>query len=68
MRNRKPDLQFSNLGFAWACAPVTQRGARWMADNLAGERTVVGCSVMIEPRYGTDIVLGARADGLICHG
>lgn len=62
------DLQFSNCGFAVSCAPMTQAGQDWLAENLAGDTLEWSGAIMIEHRYLEDIVLGARADGLVCEG
>lgn len=63
MENETPDLQFSNLGSFAACWPVSERGEEWADEHLPDERPVY-----IEFRYLADIVEGARADGLVCHG
>lgn len=63
-----PDLQFSNLGFAAFCAPMTTAGRRWLKKNVAAESTAIGNTLLIEHRYLADIVEGARADGLVCEG
>lgn len=62
------DLQFNNRGFAVSCAPLTAAGRNWLADNLADDTLDCAGAVMIEHRYLEDIVLGARADGLVCEG
>jgi hypothetical protein len=71
-----PDLQFCDMGFAVSCRPITEAGQDWVAENLIADWTE-GVSeegpdllwpVLIEHRYLEDIVLGARADGLVCHG
>lgn len=62
------DLQFHNHGSLISCKPVTDLGSDWLADYLTGEVSTWGGAVMIEPRYLEDIVLGARADGLVCAG
>lgn len=63
-----PDLQFSNLGFAASCVPLTDAGKDWLAENLAGDATEYGGSILIEYRYLGDIIYGARAAGLVCEG
>lgn len=63
------DLQFHNCGFAVSCAPMTEAGYDWLAENIGrDEVTEFGGAIMIEHRYLEDIVLGARADGLVCEG
>jgi hypothetical protein len=68
MGEQKPDLQFCDHGFAVSCRPETPRGEQWLRDHIAGENTYLGDQLLIEHRYLEDIVLGARADGLTCHG
>lgn len=69
------DLQFWNHGSFVQCTPVTDAGREWMFNNLMdgmpGVTEAIGdvmWPVYIEHRYLEDIVLGARADGLICEG
>jgi hypothetical protein len=47
------DLRFTNHG---SIVTMVDAGEEWVA------------TVSCEPRYLEDIVLGARADGLICEG
>lgn len=70
MRTPAPDLQFQNLGSIVTCTPVTLRGEIWAAERLLdrGERLLPRDSIPIEHRFLEDIVLGARAEGLVCHG
>ncbi|TIS37523.1 hypothetical protein [Mesorhizobium sp.] len=70
-----PDLQFSNQGVAVMCWPETDAGRDWIMENVFSqddgvEEATPDCMwpVLIEHRYLEDIVLGARADGLVCHG
>lgn len=60
-----PDLQFCNLGSFVACDAISARGYMWLDENADG---FDGSTLYIEHRYLEDIVLGARADGLVCHG
>lgn len=62
-----PDLQFCNHGFAVCCIPMTDTGKDWIMDNIDNDDDTMW-PVYIEHRYLADIVLGARADGLICEG
>jgi hypothetical protein len=39
-----------------------------MQEHIGDGTLTWGGGVVIEPRYLEDIVLGARADGLICEG
>lgn len=70
MRAPAPDLQFQNLGSIVTCTALTLRGEIWVAERLLdpGERLGVGDTVPIEHRFLVDVVLGARAEGLVCHG
>ena len=47
------------------CMPVTPRGFDWIAHNIGND---VALPLAIEFRCLEDIVLGARADGLVCDG
>lgn len=71
------DLQFSNLGSFASCTPMTDRGRDWLLENVGdpdasdpGYDSIIDYAggVVIEFRYLADIVLGARADGLVCEG
>lgn len=62
-----PDLQFYNAGSFAMCTPLTDAGKQWCMENIdSGEDTM--WPIAIEFRYLPDIVLGARADGLVCEG
>ncbi len=63
-----PDLEFCNVGPFVTCVPMTDAGRDWIAENVGDDVTTYGAAICIEPRYLSDIVLGARADGLICEG
>ena len=64
-----PDIQFANYGSIILATPLTEAGLDWTEINLDVEDAAMwGASYVIEPRYLEDIVLGARADGLVCHG
>ena len=58
------DLQFCNCGSFVTCRPVSERGEEWLDMNVADDAR----PLLIEVRYLGDIVLGARAEGLVCHG
>jgi hypothetical protein len=59
-----PDLQFQNCGSFATCMPTTDAGRDWLEDNIEPDQY----PVCIEFRYLEDIVIGAREDGLVCHG
>lgn len=62
------DLEFANLGFAASMTPCTAPACEWIAENVAGETTMLGAAILIEFRFLADIVNAARADGLTCSG
>jgi hypothetical protein len=67
----RPDLQFSNLRSFASMRPKTQAGIDWIAENFGDESitySIDGGAILIEFRYLEEIVLGARADGLVCEG
>lgn len=63
-----PDLQFCNLGSFAGVRAVSDAGAEWLAENLAEDAMEYGSHVLIDIRCLDDIVIGAREDGLVCHG
>lgn len=63
----KPDLQFYNAGSFVTCTPLTERGRDWVGEHIRAEFEFREWFT-VEGRYLEDIVLGARADGLICAG
>jgi hypothetical protein len=62
---RCPDLRFANLGAFATCMPITQRGHDWIIENIGPDARL---PLAVEHRCLEDIVLGARADGLVCNG
>lgn len=63
------DLEFYENPSFVTLYPASDRGREWIFDNLNGnEDTDTLWPVHIEHRYVADIVEGAKADGLICHG
>jgi hypothetical protein len=62
------DLRFTNHGSIVTMVPETEAGDEWMQEHIGDGTLTWGGGVVIEPRYLEDIVLGARADGLICEG
>lgn len=63
-----PDLQFCNAGSFVMMTPETDAGREWIMNNVFDEESDTMWPVYIEHRYLEDIVLGARADGLVCEG
>lgn len=68
INDNQPDLQFTNCGSFAIIWPVSDMGTEWALDNLPDDDTNGSGQWIIEHRYLSDIVLGARADGLVCHG
>lgn len=64
----KPDLQFSNPGPFALCYAETELGQKWLDENISQDALQWDGQIVIEHRYLADIVEGARADGLVCHG
>jgi hypothetical protein len=62
---RCPDLRFTNLGAFATCVPITQRGHDWIIENIGPDARL---PLAVDPCFLPDIVIGARADGLVCHG
>jgi len=69
-RKEAPDLQFCNHGSFVSCRAETDLGYAWLVDNAEFDPalSLASDTILIEHRYVADIVLGARADGLVCHG
>jgi len=61
-----PDISVENHGSIFLLRPVSSAGQSWLRDNVIGEETqIFGNAVVCEPRYVIDIVLGARAEGVV---
>lgn len=60
-----PDLVFSNLGSFASCMPASERGLEWIAENIGSDAIP---PLNIDFRCLEDIVIGARADGMVCDG
>ena len=61
-----PDLLLENHGSIFLLRPVTAVGQMWLQENVIGEETqIFGNAIVCEPRYVIDIVLGARAEGVV---
>lgn len=58
------DLTAQNHGSIILLAGTTPAGKAWMAEHLPGDAQTWGDSVVVEPRYITDILAGAAEDGL----
>lgn len=60
----KPDLKVTGGGSIFLLRGVTARGREWIDQNISQDRTEFGGAIVVEHRYITDIVIGARRDGL----
>jgi hypothetical protein len=58
------DIQFENHGSLFLLRPVSSIGRDWLDTNIEPDALTFGDAVVCEPRYVSDIVLGAQADGL----
>jgi hypothetical protein len=60
----QPDFFVENHGTIFLLQPLTPVANSWIQENLPEDRLAFGSAVVVEPRYITDIVRGAQADGL----
>jgi hypothetical protein len=61
-----PDLLVENHGSIFLLRPITSVGQDWLKKNVIGEETqAFGNAVGCEPRFVTNIVIGARGEGLV---
>lgn len=69
-KTETPDLQFCNHGSFVSCRAVTGVGWAWMRESVQFDPALSldGDTIVIEHRYLDEIVHGARADGIVCHG
>lgn len=61
------DFLFQNHGSICLLQPLTPSGRTWFNENLPvdnPETQFVGDSIVIEPRYASDILQGIHSDGL----
>jgi hypothetical protein len=68
MEQTMADLQFHNHGSVVTCEPITEAGQDWLLEHVSADAFKFDGVLIIEPRYLRDIVIGARADGLVCEG
>ena len=59
-----PDFHVHDHGSICILVPVSEAAQDWVAFNLPDNAMQWGGGVVIEPRYVSDIVEGAMADGL----
>ena len=55
------DVTVNNLGTLHAVTPETPEAGEWLAENTNG--TWAGGSLMVEPRYTVDLLLGMQDEG-----
>ena len=59
------DIRIENHGSIFLLRPVSAIGSEWLDANIQSDALSFGDAVACEPRYVSDIGLGARADGLV---
>jgi hypothetical protein len=62
------DLRATDFGSIWLLTPLSEAGREWCDEHLPENALTWGSSVVVEPRYVADIVLGAADDGLVIAG
>ena len=61
-----PDISVENHGSIFLLRPTSSVGQAWLQENVIGEEAqIFGNAIACEPRYVIDIVLGARAEGVV---
>jgi hypothetical protein len=63
MRNRNRII-VENHGSLYLLRPDTRTAQRWLERHVADDAQWFGGALVVEPRYVTDIVEGAREAGL----
>jgi hypothetical protein len=58
------DIQVENHGSIFLLRPMSSPGQDWLEANIQPDAQMFGNAVACEPRYVSDIVRGARVDGL----
>jgi hypothetical protein len=58
------DILIENHGSLFLLRPVSSIGHDWLDANIQPDALKFGGAIVCEPRYVSDIVLGAQADGL----
>ena len=63
-----PDILVENHGSIFLLRPISPVGQSWLQENVIGDETqIFGNAIVCEPRYVIDIVLGARAEGVVAR-
>jgi hypothetical protein len=61
-----PDILVENHGSVFLLRPTSSVGQNWLQENVISEETqIFGNAVVCEPRIVMNIVLGARAEGMV---
>jgi hypothetical protein len=58
------DILIENHGSLFLLRPISSIGHDWLDANIQPDALKFDGGVVCEPRYVSDIVLGARTDGL----
>ena len=58
------DVLVRNAGSVWLFCPQTQEALDWIEHNI-GEAMYLGRNLVVEHRYGPNIVIGMRDDALV---
>ena len=58
------DIRVENHGSIILLRPLTPAGSGWLDENIGPDAPSFGLAIACEPRYVSDIIDGARADGL----
>ena len=63
-----PDFTVTNHGSLWLLTLITEAAQAWAAEHLPSDALRWGDhSIVVEPRYLENIVLGIQGDGLTVH-
>jgi len=58
------DVRFTDHGTIVLLEPLTEAAQEWVADNISPDAQTWAGSIVVEPRYVENIVLGMQDDGL----
>jgi hypothetical protein len=64
-QNTSTDIVVENHGSLYLLRSTSASGHEWLDANIESDALTLGNAVVCEPRYVSDIGLGARADGLV---
>lgn len=60
-----PDVTVENHGSIWLFRLQTDAARAWVEEHVSEESTMFGGALAVEHRFGSDLVLGMRGDGLL---